>query len=361
MSPARCPLRHSALSITELVDADNYIRKVSTQPCAFGTSSTLQTLNPCLRSLLAPSPSLSLSPPSILSRASLPPAILIRRGPASIRSPLHNNNPSPPKFADAKATQPRRGRSTHACLHPSSTRKYSLHPSARSPRPLPPPPIREMPTTTITLPRPDDFHHHLRDGNVLGDTVAACANQFGRAICMPNLVPPVTTAEQASAYKLRIMEALRARCGEGSTFQPLMTLYLTDSTTPEMIKAAAATGDVKAVKLYPAGATTNSASGGACTRPCRPSHVTTSPTHPFRVDHPTHQPTHSVWTTQPINPPTHQPTHPSTHPPINPPTHQPTYPSIRPPNPPTQPAHPTHPLRVTSPLPPSRPPHHLTQ
>jgi dihydroorotase len=118
-----------------------------------------------------------------------------------------------------------------------------------------------MAPTSITIPKPDDFHHHLRDGDVLVDTVSACANQFGRAICMPNLVPPVTTAEQASAYKLRILEALQASGGSASSFHPLMTLYLTDATTPEMIKAAAATGDVKAVKLYPAGATTNSASG----------------------------------------------------------------------------------------------------
>jgi dihydroorotase len=112
----------------------------------------------------------------------------------------------------------------------------------------------------LQLLQPDDFHHHLRDGAALKDTVAACSRQFGRAICMPNLVPPVTTATQASAYKLRVMEALRAGGGPAD-FDPLMTLYLTDDTTPEEIKAAATGGDVKAVKLYPAGATTNSASG----------------------------------------------------------------------------------------------------
>ena len=113
----------------------------------------------------------------------------------------------------------------------------------------------------LTIARPDDFHHHLRDGPVLADTVSACARQFGRAIIMPNLVPPVTTAEAALAYKARILEALASRGGSTSGFEPLMTLYLTDDTTPEEIKAAATSGAVKAVKLYPAGATTNSASG----------------------------------------------------------------------------------------------------
>lgn len=113
----------------------------------------------------------------------------------------------------------------------------------------------------ITLPKPDDFHHHLRDGPALADTVAACAGQFGRALCMPNLAPPVTTAEMAKAYKMRILEAHVARGGDVDSFQPLMTIYLTDNTSPEDVKAAAAAGDVKAFKLYPAGATTNSASG----------------------------------------------------------------------------------------------------
>ena len=115
---------------------------------------------------------------------------------------------------------------------------------------------------SITLPQPDDMHHHLRDGEVLADTVSACARQFGRAIIMPNLVPPVTTAAAARAYKLRVLEALASRRGgNAGGFDPLMTLYLTDNTTPEEIKAAATGGDVKAVKLYPAGATTNSAAG----------------------------------------------------------------------------------------------------
>ena len=116
-------------------------------------------------------------------------------------------------------------------------------------------------TTEITIPRPDDFHHHFRDGKPLADTAAACAKQFGRAIAMPNLVPPATTTPMAVAYKQRIMEALHSRDVPAGSFDPLMTLYLTDSTSPEEIKQAAASGDVKAVKLYPAGATTNSASG----------------------------------------------------------------------------------------------------
>ena len=113
---------------------------------------------------------------------------------------------------------------------------------------------------SITMPQPDDFHHHLRDGSVLADTVAACAGQFGRALCMPNLTPPVTTTALATEYKLRIIEALKSRGGPAD-FKPLMTLYLTETTTPDEIKAAYASGDVTAVKLYPAGATTNSASG----------------------------------------------------------------------------------------------------
>ena len=114
---------------------------------------------------------------------------------------------------------------------------------------------------TLTLRRPDDWHHHLRDGDVLKDTVGAAARQFHRAIIMPNLVPPVTTAALASEYKARVLEALAASGQPAGSFEPLMTIYLTDFTTPEEVKAAAAAGDVKAYKLYPAGATTNSASG----------------------------------------------------------------------------------------------------
>ena len=116
-------------------------------------------------------------------------------------------------------------------------------------------------TESMTLLQPDDFHHHLRDGAVLKDTAAAAAAQFGRAIVMPNLMPPVTTTAAASEYKARILEALHASGVPAGSFDPLMTLYLTDDTPPEEIKRAADSGDVKAVKLYPAGATTNSNSG----------------------------------------------------------------------------------------------------
>ncbi len=112
-------------------------------------------------------------------------------------------------------------------------------------------------TNRLTITRPDDWHLHLRDGEVLQHVVPATARQMHRAIVMPNLRPPVTDAEQALAYRERILAATP----EGSNFDPLMTLYLTDNTTPEMIAAAKTTGKVAAVKLYPAGATTNSDSG----------------------------------------------------------------------------------------------------
>ena len=109
---------------------------------------------------------------------------------------------------------------------------------------------------SITLTAPDDWHIHLRDGDALKLTVADAARQFKRAIVMPNLVPPVMNAEQALAYKNRI----EAFIPHGRKFTPLMVLYLTDKTSPDDIKAAAAAG-VVACKLYPAGATTNSDSG----------------------------------------------------------------------------------------------------
>ncbi len=112
-------------------------------------------------------------------------------------------------------------------------------------------------TEKLIITRPDDWHLHLRDGDVLQHVVPATAKQMGRAIVMPNLKPPVTNAAQALAYRERIL----AHRPEGSQFDPLMTLYLTDNTTPEMIAEAKATGRVAAVKLYPAGATTNSDSG----------------------------------------------------------------------------------------------------
>ena len=110
-------------------------------------------------------------------------------------------------------------------------------------------------TEKLTLTRPDDWHLHVRDGGILTDVVPATAACFGRAIIMPNLVPPVTTATGATAYRERILAAAK-----GTAFEPLMTLYLTESMTPETIREAKAAG-VVAAKLYPAGATTNSDSG----------------------------------------------------------------------------------------------------
>lgn len=111
-------------------------------------------------------------------------------------------------------------------------------------------------TQEISLTRPDDWHIHLRDGAALQRTVADAARCFGRAIVMPNLVPPVLDADQALAYRERILAARP----EGSQFEPLMVLYLTDNTRPEDIVRAREAG-VVAGKLYPAGATTNSDSG----------------------------------------------------------------------------------------------------
>lgn len=112
-------------------------------------------------------------------------------------------------------------------------------------------------TDSLTLTRPDDWHLHLRDGSMLASTVSPSASVFRRAIIMPNLKPPVTTLGLAEAYYERILAA----APEGSDFQPLMTLYLTDETTPEDIQAAADSGLVFGCKLYPAGATTHSDSG----------------------------------------------------------------------------------------------------
>ncbi len=112
-------------------------------------------------------------------------------------------------------------------------------------------------TERLTLVRPDDWHIHLRDGAALQQTVADVARTFGRAIIMPNLVPPVKNAAQAGEYRERIL----AQRPAGSAFEPLMVLYLTDQTSPDDIRAAKACGYVYAAKLYPAGATTNSDSG----------------------------------------------------------------------------------------------------
>ncbi len=114
-------------------------------------------------------------------------------------------------------------------------------------------------TQSLTIARPDDWHLHLRDGAMLTAVLPETARHFARAIIMPNLVPPVVTSDQAAAYRDRILTALP----NDMTFEPLMTLYLTEETDPEDIAKAHASGLIKAVKLYPAGATTNSASGVA--------------------------------------------------------------------------------------------------
>lgn len=113
---------------------------------------------------------------------------------------------------------------------------------------------------TLTITRPDDWHLHLRDGDLLQAIVGHTAAQFGRAIVMPNLTPPVITTEQAQSYRARIMEALTLSEATAS-FEPLMTLYLTDNTDPLEIHRAKESGIVHGVKLYPAGATTNSDAG----------------------------------------------------------------------------------------------------
>ena len=110
---------------------------------------------------------------------------------------------------------------------------------------------------TLTIRKPDDWHLHLRDGAVLEAVLPHTAAHFGRAIIMPNLVPPVVTSADAAAYRERILAALP----EGSGFKPLMTLYLTETTQAADVESGFRDGVVKAVKLYPAGATTNSQSG----------------------------------------------------------------------------------------------------
>ena len=112
-------------------------------------------------------------------------------------------------------------------------------------------------TTKLTLTRPDDWHLHLRDGAALQAVLPDTARQFARAIVMPNLRPPVTTTQFASEYRTRILAALP----QDISFEPLMTLYLTDNTAAEEIKRAKASGIIHGVKLYPAGATTNSDAG----------------------------------------------------------------------------------------------------
>ncbi len=120
--------------------------------------------------------------------------------------------------------------------------------------------------TTLSLIRPDDWHLHLRDGAALKAVLPDTARRFGRAIVMPNLKPPVTTVALAADYRQRILDALP----EGATFEPLMTLYLTDNTPASEIDAVKASGFVHALKLYPAGATTNSDAGVTSLAKCRP-------------------------------------------------------------------------------------------
>ncbi|MEM7054009.1 MAG: dihydroorotase, partial [Pseudomonadota bacterium] len=118
-----------------------------------------------------------------------------------------------------------------------------------------------MSAHTITLTRPDDWHLHVRDGEMLKTVVPDTARCFARAIIMPNLKPPVTTVAQAEAYRQRIMAVLPADSDLNFKFNPLMTLYLTENTSPDEIQRAKDSEFVHAVKYYPAGATTNSDSG----------------------------------------------------------------------------------------------------
>jgi dihydroorotase len=125
-------------------------------------------------------------------------------------------------------------------------------------------PSSAAPSQSLTIIRPDDWHLHLRDGAALASVLPHSARQFARAIVMPNLKPPVTTTAQAIAYRERILAALPA----GMRFEPLMVLYLTDNTPPDEILRAKESGVVHAVKLYPAGATTNSDAGVTALSKC---------------------------------------------------------------------------------------------
>ena len=159
-------------------------------------------------------------------------------------------NPLARPVQTSRGTQ-RDGRQTY---NPRKTKPLPVHASANLATSRPKPALTRQ---SLTLVRPDDWHVHLRDGDLLPGTVAATAAVFGRAIVMPNLRPPVTTTEAARRYRQRILAALPS----GSPFAPLMTLYLTDHTSPAEIANAKASGIVHAIKYYPAGATTNSESG----------------------------------------------------------------------------------------------------
>jgi dihydroorotase len=117
--------------------------------------------------------------------------------------------------------------------------------------------MRRLDRMRIQITKPDDFHLHLRDGGAMSDVVKHSARRFGRAVVMPNLQPPITTVAEARAYRQRILEAV----SDTSSFDPLVTLYLTDLTSPEEIIEAAADSGIAGAKLYPAGATTNSEAG----------------------------------------------------------------------------------------------------
>ncbi|MDN5843940.1 MAG: dihydroorotase [Alcaligenaceae bacterium] len=117
------------------------------------------------------------------------------------------------------------------------------------------------PIKRLTIRRPDDWHLHLRDGEVLRAVLPDTTAQFGRAIIMPNLKPPVSTTALAQAYRRQILDAMPAARGSAPAFEPLMTLYLTDRTTPDEILRARDSGFIHGVKLYPAGATTHSDAG----------------------------------------------------------------------------------------------------
>ncbi len=130
--------------------------------------------------------------------------------------------------------------------------------------------MTKMLTNSITITRPDDWHLHLRDGAALKAVLPDTARQFARAIVMPNLRPPVTTTDLAIGYMASIILSLP----DGSRFKPLMTLYLTDNTSADEVKKAKASGFVHGVKLYPAGATTNSDSGVTDLNKCAPALAT---------------------------------------------------------------------------------------
>ncbi len=117
--------------------------------------------------------------------------------------------------------------------------------------------MRDTTLTELSIRRPDDWHLHLRDGAMLAGVIGDTSRHFARAIIMPNLVPPVVTTDDAAGYRQRILDALP----QGDRFEPLMTLYLTEHTDPDDVEAGHRSGLIRAVKLYPAGATTNSHSG----------------------------------------------------------------------------------------------------